>query len=80
MDYKMIVANFSRLSLSDRVVIGEAIATLAQTGNITLNIPYRIRRVFGHQLSVANRAGGHASIALFYNRKRLYQVQGTVLP
>ena len=49
-------------------------------GEIKLDIPHRISRVYGRQLSIAGRDGSHASIALFYHQKRLYQIQGLALP
>ena len=79
-EYKLIVADFSRDGWSDSVVINQAIKTLAQSGEITVNVPHHVRRAQGRQLSMVNKDGGHSSIAMFYRRGRLYQVQGTVLP
>jgi hypothetical protein len=80
----MIVADFSgqswsRQSWSEGVVIAQAIKTLAQAGDVKLNVAYRIRRVYGRQLSVAGTDGGRSWIAVFYYRRRLYQIQGPVL-
>jgi hypothetical protein len=79
-EYKMIVADFSHETMGEDAVISEAIKTLAQAGEVKVDIPHRISRVFGRQLSIANKDGGHSSIAVFYYQKRLYQIAGTVLP
>jgi len=78
--YKMTVADFSRQNLTDRQVLDQAVKTLAQNGEIKLDIPARVSRVFGRQLSMAGKDGSRSSIALFYYQRRLYQIEGTVLP
>jgi hypothetical protein len=77
----MIVADFSRrTSLNDRQVIDLAIKTLAQEAEVKLDIQARVSRVFGRQLSLVGKDGSRSSVALFYYQRRLYQIQGTVLP
>jgi hypothetical protein len=79
--YRMIVADFSRrTNLNDRQVIDLAIKTLAQEAEVKLDIPARVSRVFGRQLSLVGKDGSRSSVALFYYQRRLYQIQGTVLP
>jgi hypothetical protein len=78
--YKLTVADFSRRNLTDHQVLDQAIKTLAQDGVIKLDIPARVSRVFGRQLSMVGKDGSRSSIALFYYQRRLYQIQGTVLP
>jgi len=79
--YRMIVADFSRrTNLNDRQVIDLAIKTLAQEAEVKLDIPARVSRVFGRQLSLLGKDGSRSSVALFYYQRRLYQIQGTVLP
>ncbi|MEA2825380.1 MAG: hypothetical protein QOF03_1862 [Alphaproteobacteria bacterium] len=79
--YRMIVADFSRrTNLNDRQVIDLAIKTLAQEAEVKLDIQARVSRVFGRQLSLVNKNGSRSSVALFYYQRRLYQIQGTVLP
>jgi hypothetical protein len=78
--YKMTVADFSRRNLTDHQVLDQAVKTLAQDGEIKLDIPARVSRVFGRQLSMVGKDGSRSSIALFYYQRRLYQIQGTVLP
>lgn len=79
--YRMIVADFSRrTNLNDRQVIDLAIKTLAQEAEVKLDIPARVSRVFGRQLSLLGKDGSRSSVALFYYQRRLYQIQGTILP
>ena len=79
--YRMIVADFSRRpNLSDKQVIDLAIKTLAQEAEVKLDIPARVNRVFGRQLSLLSKDGSRSSVALFYFQRRLYQIQGTILP
>jgi len=79
--YRMIVADFSRrTNLNNRQVIDLAIKTLAQEAEVKLDIPARVSRVFGRQLSLVGKDGSRSSVALFYYQRRLYQIQGSVLP
>jgi hypothetical protein len=78
--FSMTVVDLSGVQTDEKAVIDHAIRTLSQDGEIKLDIPHRISRVYGRQLSIAGRDGSHASIALFYHQKRLYQIQGLALP
>ena len=78
--FTMTVVDLSGVQTEEKAVIDHAIQTLSQGGEIKLDIPHRISRVYGRQLSIAGRDGSHASIALFYHQKRLYQIQGLALP
>ena len=57
-------------------MIDHAVKTLAQGGEIKLDIPHRISRVYGRQLSIQGADGSHLSIAVFYHDHRLYQIEG----
>jgi len=78
-EYKVTIADFSREAWTEQEVLVQAILTLAKSGVVKVDVPHRVRTVFGRQLSIAHFDGGHSSIAVFYYRKRLYQIQGTVL-
>jgi hypothetical protein len=78
--FTMTVVDLSGVQTEEKAVIDHAIRTLSQAGEIKLDIPHRISRVYGRQLSIAGRDGSHASIALFYHQKRLYQIEGLALP
>jgi hypothetical protein len=78
--FTMTVVDLSGVQTEEKAVIDHAIRTLSQEGEIKLDIPHRISRVYGRQLSIAGRDGSHASVAVFYHQKRLYQIQGLALP
>jgi hypothetical protein len=78
--FKMTVADLSGTPTEEEAVIDHAIKTLSQGGEIKLDIPHRISRVFGRQLSIAGPDGRHSSIAVFYYKRRLYQIEGIALP
>ena len=78
--YKMTVADLSKTAIGEKTAIDYAVKKMAENGTVTVNIGHRVNRVFGRQLAIANKDGGHSSSAVFYNQKRLYQIEGTVLP
>jgi hypothetical protein len=47
---------------------------------VRVNIPHRINRVFGRQISVLQKDGTRTSAALFDFNGRLYQIEGKSLP
>jgi hypothetical protein len=77
---KMTIIDLSDTNLEEQTVIDHAIKMLTQDGEAKVNIPHRISRVYGRQLSIAGRDGSHDSVAVFYHRKRLYQIEGLALP
>jgi hypothetical protein len=74
--FKMTVADLSHAAMEESAVIDHAIKTLSQGGEIKVNIPARINRVYGRQLSIVGADGSHASVAVFYHKARLYQIEG----
>jgi len=75
--YSVTVADFSKTRLTEGAVLELAIAELKKDGDVTVDIPHRVNRQLGRQLSVAGHDGSHSSIALFYYQRRLYEVKGT---
>jgi len=78
--FKMTVVELANASLDETAVIGHAVKTLSQAGQIKLDIPHRISQVYGRQLSIQGADGSRSSIALFYHKLRLYQIEGKALP
>jgi hypothetical protein len=78
--FKMTIADLSDIKTEEGEVIDHAIKTLSEGGEVKLDIPHRISRVYGRQLSVVGADGRHSSIAVFYYKKRLYQIEGVALP
>jgi hypothetical protein len=79
-EFKMTVADLSGTGLEESAVIDHALKTLSQGGDIKVNIPARVSRVFGRQLSILGQDGSRSSVALFYYEGRLYQIDGKSLP
>ena len=77
--FKMTIAKLSDAGLDESAVIDHAIKTLSRGGEIKLDIPHRISRVFGRQLSILGADGSRSSVALFYHKQRLYQIEGIAL-
>jgi hypothetical protein len=78
--FKMTVANVAGTGLEESAVIDHAIKTLSERGQVTVNIPHRIYRIYGRQLSIVGADGSHATAALFDYKGRLYQIEGIALP
>jgi len=74
----MTVVDLTHAALEENAVIDHAVKTLSQGGQIKLDIPHRISRVFGRQLSIQAADGSHSSVAVFYYKQRLYQIEGKV--
>jgi hypothetical protein len=77
--FRMTIADMPDAA-TEASVIDHAIKTLSQGGDIKIDIPHRISRVYGRQLSIAAADGSHSTVAVFYHKQRLYQIEGTVLP
>src|SRR5206468_4403707 len=80
MVFKMTVAELGSTGLQESVVIDHAIQTLSAGGEVKVNIPHRIYRVYGRQLSIVGADGSHSTAAVFDYKGRLYQIEGKALP
>jgi hypothetical protein len=79
-EFKVTVADVGDIGVEEKVVIDHAIKALSDGGEVKVNIPHRINRVFGRQLSVLRGDGSRTSAALFDFNGRLYRIEGTSLP
>jgi hypothetical protein len=78
--FTMTIVDLPDSASEEAAVIDHAIKTLSQGGEVKLNIPARVSRVFGRQLSILGGDGSRSSVALFYHEGRLYQIEGKSLP
>ena len=78
--FRVTVADLPDPALRESAVLDHAVGTLAQGKTIKVDIPHRISRVYGRQLSIAAPDGGYSSVAVFFHKQRLYQIEGTALP
>ena len=76
--FRMTVADLDT-EMEDAAVIDHAVKTLSQGGEIKVDIPHRIYRVYGRQLSIVGADGSYSSIAVFYYKRRLYHIEGKAL-
>jgi hypothetical protein len=78
-EFKVTVAEIGAPALEEKAVIDHAIKALSTGGEVKVNIPHRINRVFGRQLSVLQGDGSRTSAAVFDFNGRLYQIEGKSL-
>jgi hypothetical protein len=57
-------------------LVRNAFKPVTEGGAIKFDIGHRVRAVYGRQLGVSDASGGYAYVALFYHKKRLYQIEG----
>jgi hypothetical protein len=77
--YSVEVADLSNAAIDETTAVDQAIHQLREKGDIRLDIPARVQRNYGRQLSVVGKDGSHSSVAIFFADHKLYQVEGTVL-
>jgi hypothetical protein len=75
---KVTVAELADTGLEESAVIDHAIKTLSEGGEVKPDIPHRIYRVYGRQLSILGADGSRSTVALFDYNGRLYQVEAKV--
>jgi len=78
--FKVTVAELGNADLEEGAVIDHAIKTLSEGGEVKINIPHRVYRVYGRQLSILGADGSRSTAAVFDYNGRLYQVEGKALP
>jgi hypothetical protein len=79
-EFKVTVAELANPVPEETALIDHAIRMLSAGGEVKVDIPHRINRVFGRQLSILQGDGSRAAVALFDYDGRLYQIEGRSLP
>ena len=74
---KMTVVDGRDAGLQEAPVIDGALKRLTQGGELKINFPHRIYRIYGRQLSVARPDGSLTTAAVFFANDRLYQIEST---
>jgi hypothetical protein len=77
---KVTVAELGNMGLEEKAVLDHAIKTLAEGGEVKINIPHRVYQVYGRQLSIQGTDGSRSTVAVFDFNGRLYLIEGKVLP
>ena len=75
--FKMTVVDGRDAGLMETPVIDQALKRLTQGGELKINVPHRIYRIYGRQLSVARADGSLTTAAVFFANDRLYQIEST---
>jgi hypothetical protein len=78
--FKMTIAELADARLEESTVIDHAIKTLSAGGEVKVNIPHRIYKVYGRQLTIRWADGSNSTAAVFDYKGRLYQIEGKALP
>ena len=78
--YKVTVADLSRARQSEEQAMSEAVGYVTADSEVVVDVPHRVNRILGRQLSIMGHDGSRTAIALFYRSRRLYLVEGTILP
>jgi hypothetical protein len=74
--FKMVVAELPDGTSDEKALVNHAVDAMTQGREIKLDIPHRIRAVYGRQLGIAGPGNAYAYVAVFYHKKRLYQIEG----
>jgi hypothetical protein len=75
-ELRVTVAELADPPPEETALIDHAIKTLSAGGEVKVNIPRRVNRVFGRQLSILQGDGSRAAVALFDFNGRFYQIEG----
>jgi hypothetical protein len=78
--YKVTVADLSLAHQNETQAVSEAIGQLTANSEVVVDVPHRVNRILGRQLSIVGHDGRRSAVALFYRNRRLYLVEGTILP
>jgi hypothetical protein len=78
--FKVTVAELANTNLEESAVLDHAIKSLSEGGEVKINIPHRIYKVYGRQLSILGADGSRSTVAVFDYNGRLYQIEGKALP
>jgi hypothetical protein len=74
--FKMTVVELPEPNANGDALVGHAVKSLTEGGQIKLDIPHRIRSTYGRQLAVARPDGSFIYVAVFLHKQRLYQLEG----
>lgn len=79
--YRVTVADLSEADANEAQAVSDAmIGQLAEGGEVVVDVPHRVNRILGRQFSIVGQDGRRSAIALFYRSRRLYLVEGAILP
>ena len=74
-EFKLTIAELANTGRDEKTVVDHAITALSQGATVKLNVPARIYRVYGRQLTVEGADGSRSMVQLFDYKKRFYQIE-----
>ena len=74
--FKLTVVELPQSLTNGDALVTQAVKALTDGNQIKLDIPHRIRSVYGRQLAVARSDGSFTYVAVFFHKKRLYLLEG----
>jgi hypothetical protein len=80
MVFNLTIADLAGTNLEESALIDNAIKRLSVGGELKLNLPHRIYRVYGRQFVVQGRDGSTSMAAVFDYKGRLYLIEAKALP
>src|SRR5215471_7388032 len=78
--FSLTIADLAGTDLEESALIDNAIKQLSTSGELKLNLPHRIYRVYGRQFAVQGRDGSTSMAAVFDYKRRLYLIEAKALP
>ena len=77
-EFKLTVADLANTGLDEKTVVDHAVTAVSQGAKVKLNVPARIYRVYGRQLTVEGADGSRSMAAIFHLKGRLFQIEAKV--
>lgn len=74
--FKLMVAEMPEGGTDENALVNHAVETMMEGGVSKFDMSHRIRQVYGRQAGIAGASGGYSYVAVFYHKKRLYQIEG----
>ena len=77
--FMVTVADLSGQGLDQQAALAQALEAARSKGEVKVDIPARVNGQFGRQLSITAADGSRSTLALFFAKDHLFQVEGTTL-
>ena len=78
--FKITVADGRDANLPEDQTVQQAIRRMSAGGQIKIDFPHRIYRIYGRQMSIAKPDNSITTAAVFFANDRLYQIESTRFP
>jgi hypothetical protein len=75
--FKMTVADARDAGLQEAPVLQQAVKNMTQGGQVKIDFPHRIYRIYGRQMSITRPDNSLTTAAAFFANERLYQIEST---